>query len=37
MLGADGFETALKGIIGIERDFGLSDLVRVTTPAPPTA
>ncbi|MBS0581101.1 MAG: hemerythrin domain-containing protein [Proteobacteria bacterium] len=37
MLGADGFEHALKQIAGIEESFGLANLSTVTAPPPPAA
>jgi hemerythrin-like domain-containing protein len=37
MLGADGFEHALRHIAAIEDSFGLSNLATVTAPPPPSA
>jgi len=37
MLGADGFEDALRRIAAIETSFGLGDLARMTAPPPPRA
>lgn len=37
MFGQDGFEDAVKTIAGVEQDFGLADLSRLTAPPPPHA